>query len=90
MQNAQCQHAILSVNIIYIIKGGTNMAYNQKRNKQNQIYQNAVYDRLAIRVKKGKREEYKALADRRGVSLAGLITGLLDAELEREQDTANQ
>lgn len=37
-------------------------------------------DRIHIAVAKGKREVYKALAAKRGLSLAGLITSLLDKE----------
>lgn len=59
------------------------MAYTAASNKSHQDYQNRAYDRLAIRVKKGKRDEYKALAEKNGESLAGLIVRLLDEELER-------
>lgn len=65
------------------------MTISQAQLRASAKYRKKSYDQIAIRVKKGKREEYKALADRRGVGLAQLITGLLDAELEREQDTAN-
>mgnify|MGYP001625049402 CR=1 FL=1 len=37
-------------------------------------------DRIHIAVPKGKREVYKALAAKRDLSLAGLITSLLDKE----------
>lgn len=61
------------------------MAYTQAHNRANQKYQSKAYDRLAIRVKKGKREEYKQLAEKNGESLAGMITRLLDEELERNK-----
>lgn len=46
-------------------------------------YKLKAYDRLCIRVKKGRLTEYKALADAGGESLAGMIVRLLDAEMER-------
>lgn len=54
------------------------MTYNPKYNKQHQEYQDRNYDRLAIRVKKGRRDVYKQLAELRGESLAGMITRVLD------------
>lgn len=60
------------------------MVYNESHNKANQRYQNKVYDRLAIRIPKGKREEYKQLAERRGESLAGMIMRLLEEEMKKE------
>ena len=48
------------------------------RRKIEQVYRDKAYDRLAIRVKKGRREVYHELAKQRGLSLAGLITSLLD------------
>ena len=59
------------------------MAYSPAQNRANQKYQNKAYDRLAVRVKKGKREEYKQAAEKNGESLAGMITRLLDQEVER-------
>lgn len=52
--------------------------YNPKYNKQHQQYQNRTYDRLAIRVPKGRRDIYKQLAESRGESLAGMIISMLD------------
>lgn len=53
----------------------------QKRKAKRQAeakYRNRVYDRLAIRVPKGRRDVYKALAEVRGESLAGMIINVLD------------
>ncbi len=66
--------------------GVNEMAYTQAQNKATQKYQKTHLEQLSIRVPKGKRAEYKALADARGVSLAGLITSLLDAELKKEPE----
>ena len=44
-------------------------------------YNAKAYDQLAIRVPKGKREVYKAFAESRGISLARLITELIEREM---------
>lgn len=59
------------------------MPYTQAHNKANQKYQAKAYDRLYIRVRKGKKEKYTELAKQNGESLAGLITRLLDEEMKR-------
>ena len=58
--------------------------YTAAQNKATQKYQKENLEQIAIRVKKGKREEYNALAKRRGESLAGLICRLLDNEIARD------
>ena len=58
----------------------TYRGYTAAQNKATQKYQRENLEQIAIRVKKGSRERYKALADRRGESLAGLICRLLDDE----------
>jgi len=44
----------------------------------NQEYKNANYDRLAIWIKKGKRDEYKQAAAQQGMSLAAFLTRAAD------------
>lgn len=63
------------------------MAYTQAHNKANQRYQLKAYDRLYIRVRKGKKELYTAYAEKHGESLAGIITRLLDTEIAKDGDT---
>lgn len=58
-------------------------AYNADVCKKTQEYNATRYDQIAIRVPKGKRDEYNALAAESGQSLAGLIVDLLEAEKER-------
>ena len=61
------------------------MSISDAKRKADTKYRKKAYDQIAIRVPKGKREEWKALADRRGESLAGIITRLLDEELKKEE-----
>ncbi len=46
-------------------------------------YNAKVYDQIKIQVKKGKRDEYKAYAERKGLSLASLITQLIEADMKQ-------
>lgn len=62
----------------------TYRGYTSAQNKATQKYQRENLEQIAIRVKKGSRAKYKALADRRGESLAGLICRLLDEEAARD------
>lgn len=59
------------------------MAYSQAQNKATQKYQKNNYERLTVRCKKGRKEEYEKLASALGLSLNQLIINLLDAELEK-------
>lgn len=43
--------------------------YSQAQNKATQKYVKNNYDEIKVRVPKGKREEYKAMADAEGKSL---------------------
>ena len=52
--------------------------YSQAKYEANRRYDDKAYDRLAIRVRKGRRDIYKQLAELRGESLAGMIINLLD------------
>lgn len=61
------------------------MSISDAKRKADTKYRKKAYDQIAIRVPKGKREEWKALADRRGESLAGIITRLLEEELKKEE-----
>lgn len=52
--------------------------YSEKQNKWTQDYIKKAYDEIKVRVPKGKKEEYKALAEQKGMSLNSLIIKLLD------------
>lgn len=47
--------------------------YTQAQNKATQKYQKEHLEQVAIRVKKGERDKFKAIAEADGVSLAELI-----------------
>ena len=54
--------------------------YTEVQKRATERYHKENLEQIAIRVPKGARARYKALAERRGESLAGLICRLLDAE----------
>lgn len=47
--------------------------YNDKQNKRAQRYIKENYEQLSIRLKKGSRDRYKALAERLGLSVNQLF-----------------
>ena len=51
------------------------------RTVANNKYNNSVYDRLAVNVRKGEREKVKAHAEKNGESTSGLINRLLAEEI---------
>lgn len=58
-------------------KGGVKMAYTQASNKAVQKYSAKAYDQVKINVYKGQREQIKAYAESRGMSLNGYINKLI-------------
>lgn len=52
--------------------------YNQAQNRATQKYQRENLEQVAIRVKKGERERFKAIAAAHGLSLAELIRQAVD------------
>lgn len=64
--------------VVIHIRGDKMAKYSEKQNKWTQEYIKKAYDDIKVRVPKGKREEYKKLADQKGKSLNQLIIELLD------------
>lgn len=57
--------------------------YSEAHNIATQKYNKDKYDDIKVRVPKGKREEYKAHAESKDMSLNQLIIKLLDEDMER-------
>lgn len=51
--------------------------------KAKNKYNAKTYDQIKFEVKKGKREKYKLYASAKGMSLAALITKLLDEDMQK-------
>ena len=60
------------------------MTLTPAKRRANEKYIAANLEQIAIRVPKGKREEYKRFAEARGKSLAGMICELIENEMRRE------
>lgn len=56
--------------------------YNESRKKSTIKYIKERRDRISINIPKGKKEEYKAHAAKRGKSLSRLIMDLLEDDME--------
>lgn len=62
------------------------MSTSEAQKKAVAKYQDEKTDLIKIRVPKGKKEEYQALADRSGAkSLTSYITNVLEEKLKEEQ-----
>jgi len=55
---------------------------NASHNRAVQRYMDKTYDRIAIRVKKGIRDQWKAAAADLGLSLAGLVVAGVEEYIE--------
>lgn len=56
-------------------------------NESKAKYNAKAYDRINIAVPKGRKEEIKAMAERRGQSINGFVNALIDEAVEREKIT---
>jgi type IV pilus biogenesis protein CpaD/CtpE len=65
--------------------GARNMSTSDAQKRAVAKYQNESTDLIRIRVPKGKKEEYQALAERAGAkSLTAYITSILEEKLKEE------
>lgn len=61
------------------------MAYSEAQKKATAKYMKNKLDDIKVRVPKGKREVYKAHAERQGKSLNALIIELLEKDMQEEE-----
>lgn len=59
------------------------MTVRKSQIKATAKYNQKNYDVVSVRIKKGKKEKYKQLADSKGVSLAQLVQSVLDEECKK-------
>lgn len=62
------------------------MGYIESQRAATARYNKKTYDRIEVVVKKGRKAEIKAFAQRQGKSVNGLITDLLDQAMKNEGD----
>lgn len=58
------------------------MAYSNSQKEATARYNKKAYDRIEIKVKKGRKQEIFAYAAKRNKSVNQFITGLIDKEME--------
>ncbi len=57
--------------------------YTKARARANDKYNKKAYDVMAVRMKKGMREDYKTAAEERGLSLAAFVVASMDEYIQR-------
>ena len=55
--------------------------YNESGKNATMKYRKKAIERIAVDVPKGKKDEYKAFAESRGLSLTALIVQLIEREM---------
>lgn len=77
----------MNINIQYVIisyeKGVDKMAYTQAQNRATQKYIKSNYDRFELVAPKGKKAEYKAIAESKGLSLNQYVIGLIEEDIKK-------
>ncbi len=58
--------------------------YNEARKIASMKYQKEKRDKLTLDLPKGKKEEYRAFAERRGLSLTAYIVSLIEKDNTEE------
>ncbi len=59
------------------------MALSEARKKANEKYNAKAYDQVKVLVKKGQREQIKAYAESKGMSLNGYINSLIEKDMKQ-------
>lgn len=62
------------------------MPYSASQNKATQKYIKNNYEEIKIRIPKGKKEQYKQLASKKGLSLNSFIVELMEQSLLDAED----
>lgn len=63
------------------------MGYIESQRAATARYNKKAYDRIELVVKKGRKAEIKAFAQRQGKSVNGLINDLLEQAMKQEGNT---
>ena len=57
--------------------------YNESRKIASMKYRKKAIERIAVDVPKGKKDEYKAFAESRGLSLTAYIVKLIEEDMKK-------
>ena len=58
------------------------MAYTEAQKRATMKYTTSNYERLNLQLRKGKKDEYRAQAAKRGLSLNAYIVSLIEKDME--------
>ena len=58
------------------------MPYSEAQKKATIKYRDKTYDQMNLQIKKGKKDEYKAQAEKRGMSLNAYIISLIEQDIQ--------
>lgn len=61
------------------------MAYSKAQSKAVVKYVAKAYDQISVKIPKGEREQVKAYAESKGMSLNGYIVDLIKKDMEKSQ-----
>ena len=61
------------------------MHISEAKHKANERYNAKAYDEIKVRVSKGRKEQIKAFADRKGMSVNSFINEAIDTAMEQVQ-----
>lgn len=67
------------------MKGGNTMTVSKAQQAATARYEAKVYDKILVRLPKGKKDEIQMCADSRGLSVNGFINEAIEEKLERER-----
>lgn len=61
------------------------MPISEAKHKANEKYNAKAYDEIKVRVSKGRKEEIRAYAESRGMSVNSFIIEAIDTAMEQER-----
>ena len=68
----------------FMLQGGKNMPVSDAKKRANRKYNEKAYDRIELKVIKGKKETLQNHAQSKGESLNGFVNRAIDEAVERD------
>jgi len=67
-----------------LLKVGEAVAYSEAQKRANRKYNEKAYDRIELKVTKGKKADLQTYAKKKGESLNGFVNRAIDETIERD------
>ena len=71
------------------MKAGDKMAYSEAQKRASAKYNAKAYDRIEVKVPKGRKAELQSHAESRGESLNGFVNRAIDDAVQRDTNTSD-